>query len=477
MAMFASISLSMFIAVIDQTIVATALPAIAAEFGEPKQAAWVMVLYLLAITIASPVYGRLGDAFGRRRLLLAALVVFIIASPVCAAAGSIEMLWAGRVLQGFGAGGLMTLSHALIGESVPLRERGRYQGYIATVVVTASALGPVFGGFMAEHFGWRSIFALSAPMGILAFLLVLRLPARPGSGTTQRFDVLGVVLFGCFVVPVFLAMADLQHPENAAIPRFVALCGVALLALFLLLRQERRAAFPLIPLNLLRQSTVWRSNLMASAHGGTLASLTTFVPLYAIAIGGASIAESGIFLLPSAFGIGLGSIMTGRMVSRTGYTTIFPSCGLMLLVLVLLYITWRVPDIGSTELLVALMAAALCMGTVMNVVQVTVLNAGGQKMLGAAAASVQLSRAIGSALGTAITSTVLFAMLARNPAANSLFTSLLEHGPAALTAIPQAKAGELHLAIGQAFRGVFMSMAAFCALGAVMAWTIPARRI
>src|SRR5262245_51926463 len=214
---FPSIMLPMFLAVVDQTIVSTALPAIAASLGEVERATWVVVGYLVAGTIAAPVYGQLGDLFGRRRLMFAALALFMAASLRCALAGSMQMLTIGRVIQGLGGGGLMTLSQALVGESIPPRERARYQGYLAAVAVTANSFGPVAGGFLTEHLGWRSVFFINLPIGIVAVLLTLRLEALPGSRKPLRFDIPGLVLFVLFVVPVLLALERAQRLELGAL--------------------------------------------------------------------------------------------------------------------------------------------------------------------------------------------------------------------------------------------------------------------
>src|SRR5258707_15652337 len=165
-AVFPSIMLPMFLAVLDQTIVATALPSIAAATGEGERASWVVVSYLVASTIAAPIYGRLGDAVGRRRLMFVALAVFIVASLLCAASTSVVLLTLARLLQGLGGGGVMTLSQALIGEAVPPRERARYQGYLAAVAVCANTFGPVAGGYLTEHFGWQSVFLINIPVGL-----------------------------------------------------------------------------------------------------------------------------------------------------------------------------------------------------------------------------------------------------------------------------------------------------------------------
>src|SRR6202166_4167856 len=168
--------LPMFLAAVDQTIVSTALPAIVASTGEVERASWIVVSYLIASTVAAPVYGRLGDEYGRRRLMIVGLCIFVAASLLCALCTSIETLTAARVLQGLGGGGLMTLSQALVGEAIPPRERARYQGYLAGVGISANAFGPVAGGFMAQPLGWQSIFLINLPIGLGAIALTWRLP-------------------------------------------------------------------------------------------------------------------------------------------------------------------------------------------------------------------------------------------------------------------------------------------------------------
>src|SRR6266851_9848070 len=198
-AIFPSIMLPMFLAVVDQTIVATALPSIAADTGNVERASWIVVSYLIASTIAAPIYGRLGDAFGRRRLMFGALFIFILASLFCAASPTIELLALARVLQGLGGGGLMTLSQALVGEAIPPRERARYQGYLAAVAVCANTFGPVAGGYLTEHFGWKSVFLINVPIGLIAVLLTRNLENRVPEKSNWRPDPMGLLLFTIFV--------------------------------------------------------------------------------------------------------------------------------------------------------------------------------------------------------------------------------------------------------------------------------------
>src|SRR5262245_3476095 len=211
-AVFPTVMFPMFLAVGDQTIVATALPAIAASLGSVERVSWVVVAYLVAGTIAAPVYGQLRDVYGGKRVMLIALGVFLTGSLLCAVSVSVEMLALARALQGLGGGGLMTLSQALIGEAVPPRERARYQGYLASVMVTSSAFSPVVGGYLTQHFGWRSVFLISLPLVFIAGLLTLRLAYRPARPQPSwAFDGAGLALFIAFLVPVLLALEQAQR--------------------------------------------------------------------------------------------------------------------------------------------------------------------------------------------------------------------------------------------------------------------------
>ena len=251
-----------------------------------------------------------------------------------------------------------------------------------------------------------------------------------------------------------------------------------IVTLVLLVRHERRATFPLFPLHLLRQPTIWRSDGLAACHGAALVSLVTFLPLYLHVAQATSAAESGLLLLPLMFGIGAGSMTTGRIVSRTGYTTIFPSVGLILATTALLCLSLLLSSLTRTELAVLLFCNGLFMGTVMGVVQVTVQSAAGSASLGSAAASVQLSRAIGAAFGTALVGTVLFAVLAwTNAETARLFAAVVQQGPDVLAALPAARQGQVHAEIIAAFRAAFLVIAAFTATGVLLAWSIPARRL
>ena len=475
---FPSIMLPMFLAVVDQTIVATALPAIAGSLGSVERVSWVVIAYLVSTTIAAPVYGRLGDLLGRKALMLVALAIFMCASLACSLATSMELLTAFRVLQGLGGGGLMTLSQALVGEAIAPRERARYQGYLAAVAVSSSAFGPVAGGFLTEHFGWQSVFLVNIPVGLAAVVLTLRLPLRVGSGEPFRFDFAGLFLFATFVVSVLVMLEEVRAFDESLILTIAALAALAVLSLVLLIWREKRAGSPLLPIPLLSNPSIWRADALAACHGATLVSLLTFLPIYLLVVHRASPAETGLLLLPFTIGIGVGSLVTGRIVSRTGRSAVFPSWGLILVCSLLLVVAFWAPDIGTRTLSALLGVMAIFLGTVMGVVQVTVQTAAGARMLGAGAASVQFSRSLGAAVGTALIGTVLFSTLSTSDAqAARLFQMVMEQGPQALDHLGPGDRLLVQAALSNAFQAAFFGVATFAALAAFLAWTIPMRRI
>jgi EmrB/QacA subfamily drug resistance transporter len=474
---FPSIMLPMFLAVADQTIVATALPAILAATGHVERASWIVVSYLIASTIAAPIYGRLGDSFGRRRLMFAALAIFILASLLCAACRTVELLTFARVLQGFGGGGLMTLSQALIGESIPPRERARYQGYLAAVAVCANTFGPVAGGYLTEHFGWQSIFLINIPIGLVAVALTWRLPSPATERVEWRLDPLGLILFTIFVVATLLSLEQVQHADLGALPLGGAVLAVGLVALMLLIRHENRVPSPLIPLGLLRQPAIWHSDAMAAFHGAALVSLITFLPVYLQVVRGESPGTTGLLLLPLTIGIGTGSLVTGQLVSKTGLTSVFPVVGLALVTVNLIILAVSASALGTIALAGLLLWNGLFMGTVMGVVQVTVQSASGPLRLGEAAASVQFSRSIGAAFGTALVSTVLFAVLSiKNPEAAGILGAMVDHAVHAGQP-SQVPRPDIQADIAEAFRAAFLSIAAFTTAGFLLALTNPSRRV
>ena len=478
---FPPILLPTFLAVVDGTIVTAALPAMAGAFGDVERVSWVVVSYLIASSVAAPVYGRLGDALGRRRLLLTALALFVAASGLCAAAPGILSLTLARVLQGFGGGGLMVLSQALLAENVSRRQLGRAQGVMAAVIVASSTFGPVAGGALTQAFGWSSVFLVNLPLGLLAMVLVLQLPARDGGGERGRFDWPGLALFAGLVVPLLLALEQMQRVDLAALPPALGGIGLSLLCLVLLVRWERRAAQPLFPLDLLRRPEMWRANAMAACSGALMVSEATILPLHLRAVDGASPGEIGMMMLPLTMTVGLGSLITGRLVSRTGRIAVFPAVGQTAAALGLLLVAFGAGPasaaLGAWGLPAMLAVVAVFQGTAMPVAQITMQSQAPPAMLGAASASVQLSRSVGSAVGVTLAVGVLFMTLGQRGGAADAFSEAVRQGPDALAGLPGAAHAAATAQIAEGFSAAFLTIAVFAAVNAVLAWTLPLRRL
>ena len=475
---FPSVAVPMFMAAIDATIVSAALTDIAGSLGDVQRISWVVTSYLIASTIAAPVYGRLGDVLGRKRLMWLALVLFVLASAGCAFAPTMVWLTVARVFQGLGGGGLMTLSQALIGETVPPRQRGRFQGYMVAIFMCASAFGPVAGGWLTAGFGWRSVFLVNIPLGAAAMYMVQRLDAPQVVSGRFRFDLWGLLWFTLFVVPLLLALERAQQFDLGALPAVAASVFVSVASLVLLLRQERRSAAPLIPVRLLALPAMWRCNAMAVCIGAALVSNVTFMPIYLQVVRGISPGGVGLLLLPLTAGVGLGSLFTGRNITRTGRTAVFPSVGLLFATLFLSVLALAAPYLSLAELPVVFALMSLTLGTGMPVVQITTQIVAGQQNLGAASASVQFSRSIGAAVGTALVGTVLFALLAAQDAHTArLFGAIVEQGPQVMAQLAPGERARAAAQIASAFRGAFLAVACFAGLATLLAWSLPVRRL
>ncbi|MBW4090474.1 MAG: MFS transporter [Proteobacteria bacterium] len=472
------IALPVFLAAADPTVVATALPAIGATLGHAHLLSWMVVANLIAGTVAAPAYGRLGDLFGQRRLLMGSLGLFLGAALLCATAGNIFVLILGRVLQGLGGGGLVTLCQALIGVHVPRRERGRYQGYYAAFIMAGSAFGPVAGGFLTQAWGWPAVFLAYLPVCAVALALAARLPADAPHSTGGGFDIAGMGLLAAFVVPLLAAVERLQQPTLAALPLTLGLAATAAVALRALLRQQRRAGAGILALPLLRQASFWRADAMSACSGASLTAMVTFLPLYFEVVHGASPGRTGLLLVPLTVAVSAGSVLTGSLIARTGRTAVFPGLGLIVTAATLLAAAAWGPGLSETTLALLLAVGGLFQGSAMLTAQITVQLVASPRQLGVASASVQLARSLGSAFGAAAAGAVLFGLLAlQDGHAAGLFLAMIRHGPDADAALPPAARAIARGEIANAFRGVFLTVAVFSAGIVASAWTMPLRRV
>jgi EmrB/QacA subfamily drug resistance transporter len=454
---FLRVAPAMFLATLDQTIVAAALPVIGSSLGGLAQVAWVVTAYLLAATIAAPIYGRMGDAFGYKRMLLWALGLFLVGSIACAAARNMIVLVLARGLQGFGGGGLMTLAQALIGEAVPPRDRGRFQGWFGANFALASTLGPMAGGFLSQHYGWRSIFWVNVPLGLYATLIALRIKASRGTGIC-RLDYAGTGLFGAATIALLLAMS-LGGAQFAWIsPLPIALCFAAVLGFALLAHVETHTVDPLISPELIDNPVVWRSVLCVFFFAAVLFGLIVQLPLFFQAVFRVSPTVSGLLLIPLTLAQVAISTATGRQISITGHPRKTMTIGLVVVTGGFLALA-LCAELGQTFIAVVTLAIGAGLGTTMPAAQTMVQWAAGSHELGAATGSLSVSRSFGGVIGTAVTSSVLFGVL---HAVQHLTGS---QGSSAMAMFPTSS-------LLAAFRWMFLALAVLSAAAALVARSI-----
>lgn len=454
--LFAAVFLPMFMAAVDQTLLATATPAIAGSLGGLRDTSWIMVAYLLAAAVIAPVYGRLGDARGRRKMLLIALGVFTLGSLACGLAQSLPQLVAGRVLQGLGGGGLMVLSHALIGELVPPLERIRFQGYFALVFTTASIGGPVIGGLVVSHFNWRWLFLANLPFAAIAAWRLRALPRGERQAHQDgRPDVAGHALFAVGALAALFWLTSGGHRFEWSSRTSLALLAVAAVSLAALFWHERRHESPFLPVDLLRERTIGLSVVLVSLFAACLFAVVFFLPVYLQLGHRVSADVAGLLLLPVSAGQVTGAMTASRIVRRTGEAHAIPVAGMAITSGALLLLGLLSPHLG---VVIALgFMTGLGLGTVMPVNQVVVQTVAGRARLGAATAMMSLARSTGGAAGAALFGALIFGMV---PDVDG--QSLLHRASALETE-----------QVVRAFHWGFLFAAAIAALGAYTASRIP----
>ncbi len=407
---FAAIVLAMLPAVLDQTILATALPVIARDLGRVSDVSWVVSAYVIAAAAAAPLWGKLGDRYGRKLLLELALAGFIGASALCGTAQDIAQLVVLRAVQGAAAGGLMTLAMAAVGDLVSPRERGRYQGFIAAAFALATIVGPLSGGVLVEHASWRWVFYLNLPLGLLALAgLSLRLPASGTAERKQPFDRLGAALLAAATSALMLTCIWGGERYAWDSPQIVSLGAATAAFATALVARERRAADPIVPLHLLRTRVVTIASSALFLATAALFSITVFVPVFLQTTTGATPTESGLLFIPAMLGITVSTTLSGRSIARTGRYKRFPLAGLALMAAALLLLAGFADRPSRLASGVGLAVFGLGFGMVTQILVVAVQNSVTQRELGVATATTGFFRALGGAVGAAVLGAVFAA--------------------------------------------------------------------
>ncbi|MGW3143546.1 MULTISPECIES: MDR family MFS transporter [Streptomyces] len=477
--------LGLLLAALDQTIVSTALPTIVSDLGGLEHLSWVVTAYLLASTAATPLWGKLGDQYGRKKLFQIAIVIFLIGSALCGMAQNMGELIGFRALQGLGGGGLIVLSMAIVGDLVPPRERGRYQGLFGAVFGATSVLGPLLGGLFTEHIGWRWVFYINLPVGLVALAVIATALRIPRKAAHHVIDYLGTFLIAavatCLVLVASLGGTTWAWGSVQIIG--LAVLGVVLAVLFVAV--ERRAAEPVLPLRLFGIRTFTLSAVISFIVGFAMFGAMTYLPTFLQVVHGVSPTMSGVHMLPMVVGMLLSSTGSGQIVSRTGRWKVFPIAGTGVTTLGLLLLHQLDQNSSTAEMSTYFFVFGFGLGLVMQVLVLIVQNAVSYEDLGVATSGATFFRSIGASFGVAIFGTIFASRLGEQLAAAfrgvslpaGLSASTLQADPRGIAALPPAlRPAALH-AFAVSITDVFLYAAPVALLGFVLAWFLKEDRL
>ncbi|OBF53045.1 MFS transporter [Mycobacterium sp. 852002-53434_SCH5985345] len=460
---FVAILLGMLMAALDQTIVATALPTIVANLGGAGHQSWVVTSYLLASTIITALVGKFGDLFGRKRVFQAAVVFFVAGSVLCGLSSSMGMLVASRALQGIGGGGLMVTAMALIGEVIPLRDRGRYQGAMGAVFGVTTVIGPLLGGYFTDHFTWRWAFWINVPISVVVFFVAAAAIPALSNRTKPVIDYTGILFVGLGASGLTLATSwgGTTYPWGS--PMIIGLFVGSAIALCAFAWVESRAAAPILPTRLFGSPVFTVCCVLSFVVGFAMLGALTFLPTYMQFVDGVSATTSGLRTLPMVIGMLTTSMGSGVIVGRTGRYKVFPVAGTAVMALAFFLMSRMDPStsvlVQSLFLVILGAGIGMCMQTLVLIVQNTV----DFDDLGVATSGVTFFRTIGSSFGAAIFGS-LFTNFLHSRIGPALVAS---RAPAAAAASPEA----LHRLPRQAAAPIVAAYAE--SLTHVFLWAVP----
>jgi len=480
---FSGLLLVLLLAALDSTIVSTALPTIVGELGGLEHLAWVVTGYLLAQTIVTPIYGKLGDLYGRKLVLQSAIVLFLAGSALCGMSQSMTQLILFRFVQGLGGGGLNVTTQAAVGDIVSPRERGRYQGIFGAVFGLASIAGPLLGGYFTTHLSWRWIFYVNLPLGVIALVvLAATLPAQ-SQRRAHAIDYAGAGLLAVVLSGMTL-VADVggtAYPWSSGL--VLGLIAITVVALAGFVLAERRAREPVLPPHLFLQRTFTLTSLIGLIVGFALFGSVTYLPVFLQLVKGVGPTQSGLEMLPMMGGMLVTSIVSGQLISRTGRYKLFPILGTAIMSLGLYLLSRLTVSSGTLMTSIDMLLLGLGLGLVMQVLVIAVQNAVDYNDLGVATSGATLFRLIGGSLGTAVLGAIfasrLDANLARLLPAGSMGGAHAGGGMTteALARMPAAARAAYLQAFTASLSTVFLVATAVCVVGFLLAWVLPERKL